>query len=643
MSLTRPPDSGRLSSFSLASFALLACLCLRSEPAMAGTPVDVTTYHGDTMRTGWNAHEYALSTANVKASTFGLLETVPLDAQVDAQPLVLGSEQFTAGSHPGAYAIAYVVTEGDSVYAIDTASGTVLGRSVLGAPIPESALPGQCNNNAQTVGITSTPVIDSANHVLYVIAASYANGKASFQLHALDTRTLADTLAPVTIAASHPLSNGQKVSFNAPTARQRSALLESNGTIYAAFSSYCDQDAGTARGWLLGWQASTLAPMTTSELADSFSSSPGGDYLDSIWMSGAGPATDASGDLFFVTSNSDPSTYDGMHDIQESVVREAPNLSTIKSLFTPSDQPTLDSNDDEIGSGGVLLLPYQKAGTIHKLATVAGKDGNLYLLNRDSLGGHSSSSNNVLGTYSVGGCWCAQSYYTGSDGVPRVVTSGGGQVGIWQVQTSPSPALVQQSMSPYLSTGQDGGFFTTISSGGTSAGSAIVWAVSRPTDSDPSDVILYAFDPTTASLLYSAVAGTWPNVSGDADIVPTVANGKVLVGSYQQLAIFGKIKPGAQTAAILHFERPARTPLEPGTHEIYGRLVALRGTTIAVAMRSGRIASIDVGAAHRSYATTELYRGEPILVRFKAGPAGTFVATTVQHAKNSPALWAPDR
>jgi hypothetical protein len=236
-----------------------------------------------------------------------------------------------------------------------------------------------------------------------------------------------------------------------------------------------------------------------------------------------------------------------------------------------------------------------------------------------------------------------QSYYTGSDGVPRVVTSGGSQVGIWQVQTAPSPALVQQSTSPDLSTGQDGGFFTTISSAGTAAGSAIVWAVSRPTDSDPSDVILYAFDPTTASLLYSAVAGTWPNVSGDADIVPTVANGKVLVGSYQQLAIFGKVTAGTKVASILHFVRPARAPLAPGTHEIYGRLVALQGTKIAVELRSGRVAPIDVAAAHNAGATTELYRGEPVLVRFEAGPSGTFVATTVQHAKSSPALWAPDR
>jgi hypothetical protein len=633
----------RIRAAAFVPVSLLATFCLLVEPAAAGTPVNVTTYHVDTMRTGWNSHEYTLKTSNVNASAFGLVKTVPLDAQVDAQPLVLGSEQFTAGSQPGTYSIAYVVTEGDSVYAIDTSTGTILGRTVLGTPVPQSALPGQCNNNAQSIGITSTPVIESANHVLYVIADTYTNKKAAFQLHALDTRTLADTVAPVTVVASHPLSNGQRTTFNATSSRQRSALLETNGTIYAAFSSYCDQDANSTRGWLLGWQASTLTPIPSSDLTDTFSSSPGGDFLDSIWMSGAGPASDESGSLYFVTSNSDASTYDGVHDIQESVVRESAKLTTIQSIFTPSDQPTLDDYDNDFGSGGILLLPYQSGGTIHTFAAAAGKDGNLYFLDRDKLGGFSSSGNNVLGTYSVGACWCAPSYYVGSDGIPRVVTSGGSQVGIWQVQTSPSPALVHQSSSTNLSTGQDGGFFTTISSAGTTAGSAIVWAVSRPTDSNPSDVILYAFDPTTASLLYSSVAGTWPNVNGDSDLVPVVANGRVLVASYQQLAIFGKVKPGAQTAAIMHFVRPAPAPLPAGTHEIYGRIVAFRGTTIAVAMRSGRIASIDVDAAHRTYATTELYRGEPILVRFKAGPTGTFVATTVQHAKSSPALWAPDR
>ncbi|HLZ99759.1 MAG TPA: hypothetical protein VKP66_17615, partial [Steroidobacteraceae bacterium] len=167
------------------------------------------------------------------------------------------------------------------------------------------------------------------------------------------------------------------------------------------------------------------------------------------------------------------------------------------------------------------------------------KIGIMYLMKQGNLGGENSA--NVLGEYAVGGCWCGPSYFEGSDAVGRVVSSGGSSIKVWEVQSSPTTTLVPDPgfTSPSISTGQDPGFFTSISSNGTAAGSAVIWAVNRPFDATQA-VTLFAFDATTGAQLFSGTAGTWP-ISANANIVPTVANGKVYVASYKVLAIFGVV------------------------------------------------------------------------------------------------------
>ena len=155
------------------------------------------------------------------------------------------------------------------------------------------------------------------------------------------------------------------------------------------------------------------------ELNDTQATSPNSFFLSSIWMSGYGPAADDSGNILFVTGNSDYSgtTYDGVTNIQESVMKVSSNLTTVLDLFTPSDQGSLDQTDEDFGSGGVLVLPDQP-GSLPHLAVAAGKDGNMYFMNEDNLGGYSTTKNNVFGTYSIGGCWCGESYFVDpSDGV----------------------------------------------------------------------------------------------------------------------------------------------------------------------------------------------------------------------------------
>ncbi len=520
-----------------AVFALL--IFIGASALLAAGQTAVTTYHYDNYRTGWNQNESVLTPANVKAKVFGRLHTVKLDDQVDAQPLVIPGVLITAGSYQGTHDVVYVATEHNTIYAIDVHTGTVLLNPNFGTPVP---YPLGCNNNGPNVGINSTPVIDPISNTLYVMVYTVTKGVPVYNLHALDLGSLTDKVTPELVTASHTLNNGTTFNFNARYQRQRPALLLANGSIYAGFGSFCDLSANLSRGWLLGWTAGSLAPFPSNQLNDLQATDPDSFFLSSIWMSGYGLATDDSGNVLFVTGNSDPNTYDGITNIQESVVKMSSTLTTLQSLFTPDDQVSLDDGDVDFGSGGVLVLPDQPGSTPH-LAVAAGKDGNMYLMNEDNLGGYSPTTNNVLGTYSVGGCWCGESYYVDpTDGVGRVVSSGGSTIELWKVQTSPKVALTQVSSSAYLGGVQDPGFFTTISSSGNA--NPIIWAVSRPQNSGAGPLHLVAFNPDAGKHaimkhLFTTTAGMWPNLGGNSNLVPVVANGQVFVASNKQLRIFG--------------------------------------------------------------------------------------------------------
>src|SRR5271163_1369547 len=457
---------------------------------LAAGQTSVTTYHYDNNRTGWNQNESTLTPANVKAKVFGLLQTVKLDDQVDAQPLVVPGVQITAGQFQGAHDVVYVATGNNTVYAIDVHSGAVLLSPNFGKPV---SYPLGCGNNGPNVGIDSTPVIDPESKTLYVIIYTQDQSGPAYRLHALDLGSLADKVTPQVISASHELNNGTTFNFNATYQRQRPGLLLANGSIYAGFGSFCDFAANLSRGWLLGWTAGSLTPFPTNQLNDLQATDRDTFFLSSIWMSGYGLSADDAGNILFVTGNSDPGTYDGVTNLQESVVKVSSTLTTVLDLFTPSNQANLDQGDTDFGSGGVMVLPDQPGSTPH-LAVAAGKYGTMFLMNEDSLGGYSPSKNNVLGSYSVGGCWCGESYYVDPvDGLGRVVSSGNASVGVWKVQTSPKVALTEVATSASMgSSAQDPGFFTTISSNGNA--NTIIWALSRPPNTPQAPIHLFAFN-----------------------------------------------------------------------------------------------------------------------------------------------------
>jgi hypothetical protein len=545
-SLAMPLRSRNFSA--LVTLAISALILCSASLAVAQTAI--TTYHVDTNRTGWNSQETVLTPANVGTSSFGLLKTVKLDNQVDAQPLFVPAVTITAGTSQGVHNVVYVATEGNTVYAIDAEAGTVLLNPNFGTPVN---WPLGCNNNGPNVGINSTPVIDLTSNTLYVMIYTQDSTGPAYRLHALDLGSLTDKVTPQLVAASHTLSDGTTFNFNATYQRQRPGLLLANGTIYAGFGSFCDYSANLSRGWLLGWSTGSLTPLPANQILDTQATSPDTFFLSSIWMSGYGPAVDDSGNILFVTGNSDPSgtTYDGVTNIQESAIKVSSNLTTVLDLFTPRNQGSLDQVDEDFGSGGLLVLPDQPGSTPH-LAVAAGKAGSLFLMNEDDLGGYSTKKNNVLGTYNVGSCWCGQSYFVDpSDGIGRVVTSGQNTIEVFKVQTSPKPALIGVSRSPAIvGNVQFPGFFTSISSNGTA--SPIIWALSRPTNASGNPIYLYAFNPeslkgTTMTTLFHRAAGAWPNTGGNANLVPVVSNGEVFVGSNAQLQIFG-LKAASKSA-----------------------------------------------------------------------------------------------
>jgi hypothetical protein len=524
----------------LAGIAGLSFILFLAQASTVAAQTAVTTYHYDNYRTGWNSSESVLTPANVTAHSFGLLATVPVDDQVDAQPLLVPSVNITAGTHQGTHSVVYVATENDTVYAIDANAGTLLLSQNLGKPVSS---PLGCGNNGPNVGINSTPVIDTGSGTLYVIAYTQDSTGPAYRLHALDLGSLTDKVAPQVVAGSHTLIDGTTFVFNATYQRQRPGLLLVNGNIYAGFGSFCDFGANLSRGWLLGWNESSMAPLLANRVNDTQATSPDRFFLSSIWMSGYGPAADDSGNILFVTGNSDFSgtTYDGVSNLQESVVKVSSDLTTVLDLFTPSNQASLDQGDTDFGSGGVMVLPDQPGSTPH-LAVAAGKFGSMYMMNEDHLGGYSTTKNNVLGTYNIGGCWCGESYFLDpKDGLARVVSSGGNQIDVWKLLTSASPKLMPVSRSAAIANGQDPGFFTSVSSNGKT--NPIIWALSRPLSSQNNGISLYAFNPEsgTASMapLFRGSAGAWPNTGGNSNLVPVVANGKVYVGSNKQLRIFG--------------------------------------------------------------------------------------------------------
>jgi len=540
----------------------------QSTPPFAG----VLTYHNDNLRTGQNLAETILTTANVNSGQFGLLFTLPVDGEVYAQPLYVPS---VAVSDLGTHNIVIVATENDSVYAFDADSGgSPLWFNNL-VPAGGSAIPSSdtgCGDLTPQIGITGTPVIDPANNTMFAVTATKESGNYIHRLHAIDIRSGAEQSgSPVVVqgslAATGPNSTSGQIAVTAFYNNQRPALLLDNGVIYIAFSSHCD--SGLYSGWVLGYNETSLSQVALFADESGSNGSDGG-----IWMSGGGLATDSSGDVYLSTGNGD---YDGVMDLGDSFLRLTPSGSsfTVKTSFTPYDQLDLSDGDLDLGSGALLLLPDEPSPPTH-LALSAGKTGTLCLVNRDSMGGYNGPNgpDNVIQEVSIGGgLFSAPAYFNNNiylvpqGGMPEQFSLSGGLL-------STNPVAMFAQNFAY------NGATPSISANGTSNG--IVWMIQNFSCPKPctnnGDAVLFALDASNiGNELYDSTQSS-ADAGGPFNKfqVPTIANGKVYVGTQTEVDVYGELA-STRTNTVAITQRASGTA-HPGVERAGGTFVLTNST-----------------------------------------------------------------
>jgi uncharacterized protein (TIGR03437 family) len=533
--------------------------------------VSVPTYQYDVSRAGANQNEVALTPSNVNANQFGKLFSYPVDGYVYAQPLYLPNVNI-AGR--GMHNVGFVVTEHDSVYAFDAdgpgdpAGGPLWQVSFLGPGVTTvPAADTGCDQIIPEIGITGTPVIDPNSGTLYLVAMTKENGSYVHRLHALDvTSGQEQPGSPVVIQASSPgTGDGGKTDVLIPkNYKQRPGLLLLNGVVYTGWSSHCD--GGRYHGWLIGYDAKSLAQVSV------YNTTPNGS-LGSLWAGGAAPAADAASNIYVVSANGTFDRASGGPDLGESYIKLGSGGGLpVLDYFTPFNQKALNDGDVDTGSAGVALLGDEAGSAAHPhLMAGAGKEGRIYLLDRDHLGGYQSSSDSQIvqsipgatsGLFGNPAYFNNTVYFCGSgDGVEAFPVSNA------QLATKPA----SRSPLPY---GYPG-CVPTISANGTSNG--IVWTVE-------SGLVLHAYD---AGNLGNELYNTAQNPARDAldsyvkYSVPTVVNGKLYVATQTALTAYALLPAAGGSLGISSAASGNPGAIAPGAIvSIYGQGLATT-TTLA--------------------------------------------------------------
>jgi hypothetical protein len=536
---------------------LLVSLVIAPAPAKAA---DVLTYHNDNGRTGQNLNEGILSPVNVNSNHFGELWVLKTDGLVDAQPL------YAAGvSIPlkGIRNVLFVATEHDSVYAFDADSTNLFWHvSLLGASEVPSDDRG-CGQVTPEIGVTATPVIDrqfGPNGTMFVVAMSKDGAGHYFQrLHALDLATGTDRLPAVTIAALYPgtgdNSDGTNVVFNPAQYKERCGLLLLGGVIYTAWASHCDISPYT--GWIIGYDEHTLAQTSVLNIT------PNGSEA-AIWMSGAGLAADAAGNIYFLNGNG---TFDSTltangFPAQGDYGNAFMKLSTTNNQLAVADYFTMfntvseSSVDADLGSGGALVLPDMLDGQGHtrQLAVGAGKDSNLYLVDRSNMGKFNPANDNAiyqeLDGVLPGGVFATPAYFNGT----LYYGSVGNKLQAFPFQNA---RLTNPSSQTAIAFGYPG-TTPSISASGNSNG--IVWATENT-----SPAVLHAYAATNLTKEFynstQAAGGRDRFGSGNKFITPTIASARVYVGTTTGVGALGLLDQTTltplQTWRDNHFGNPS--------------------------------------------------------------------------------------
>jgi hypothetical protein len=515
----------------------------------------VYTYHNDLSRDGVNNQEYALNTSNVNTSTFGKLFSCAADGAIYAQPLWVANVSIGGGTHN----VIIAATMRDSVYAFDADANPCVTywHKTL---IPSGETYGNYLDTGSEdiypdIGILGTPVIDPSSNKIYLITKTKTTSAGTYhqRLHVLN---IADGSEPVTAV---DLTNGITVSGSGDTGdsscpsssgsvpfcplrlNQRPGLALYNGVVYASWASHGDEQP--YHGWILGFNASTLARTVT------YNTSPNGREAG-IWMSGGAPAFDSSGNMYVITGNGD---YNGTSDFGDSLLKlstsgglslgcSTSNPSAGTCWFTPYNQSSLDAADADFGAGAAVVLVDLPSGAPFQHLVIGGGKGSgfsgeLYILNRDDLGGYTGPNgpNNSVQEFSFGNpifstpvYWQNHIYVAGVSGALKA----------FSVSNTANPPVNQTPTSQSSHTFGFPGATPSLSSLGTSNG--VIWAIDNSSygtsnggSKAAGPAVLHAYDVTAlGSELWnsSTVAG---DAAGNAVkfTVPTVANGHVYIGT----------------------------------------------------------------------------------------------------------------
>jgi len=538
--VTTTADSGeqfRVVVTNAAGNATSSSATLTVNPSNGSSTVDVITYHYDNGRTGQNLNETTLTPVNVNSAAFGKKGEFTVDGRVDAQPLYL-SQVTIAGQTKN---VLYVATEHGSVYAFDADSisgttATFLWKTATPASGETSSDDRGCGQVSPEIGITSTPVIDRTRNAIYVVPCRKIPAAIiSSRLHALDLSTGNELFGgPKTVTATYPgsgdNSSGGNVVFDPKQYKERPGLLQINGTIYTTWSSHCDSRPYTS--WVMAFSADTLAQTSVLNLVPN--GADGG-----IWMSGSAPAADMAGNLFFLIGNGDFDTslnaqgFPTNGNCGNCFVK----LSTTAGLsladyFTPQNTVAESNADEDLGSGGAIVLPDLKdaGGNTKHLSVGAGKDSVIYVVNRDSMGKFNSGTDQIYQEISGqlgGGVYSMPAFFNGT-----VYYGAVGDV----LKAFPVTNAMLAGVPSSQSTHNFGYPGTTPSVSANGPANGIVWAIEN------NGAILFAYDATDLTKeLYDSnqAANGRDNFSGNKFITPVIANGKVYVGTPSSVAVFG--------------------------------------------------------------------------------------------------------
>jgi hypothetical protein len=528
----------------------------------------VYTYHNDLARDGVNAQEYALNTANVNTNSFGRLFSCPVDAAVIAQPLWVANLTIAGAKHN----VAFVATTHDSVYAFDADAAPcqqLWFKNLL--PAGESSLTdGDVGTGdiQPDIGIIGTPVIDPASNTIYVVTKSKITGSncganlsnCHQRMHGLSLLDGSEAAGPTEISAAISVPGtgdgaaGGNVTFNTLREHQRPGLVLWNGVVYAAFASHGDNTP--YHGWVLGFDKATL------QLVSTFNTDPNGSDAG-IWMSGGAPSVDSDGNMYFLTGNGTFDANTGGSDYGDSTVKlsTSPALA-VASYFTPADQANLEGGDTDHGAGGAAILVDQPGGPHPHLVIGGGKEGNMFLLSRDNLGGYGGNANpgdsNAVQKFSIGnGIFATAAFWNNNLYIAGV----GGSLKSFAFDTT-------KGMFNTAATSQSNGITfgfpgATPAVSATGSSNGIVWAINSHAyctqqSSACGPALLYAFDATNvATNLWNSKLVVPQDSAGNAVkfTVPTVANGKVYIGTR------GNNAGGASSSTTV-----------PGELDVYGLL-----------------------------------------------------------------------